>query len=63
MFYIFQSTGLVGMAVAPNAHHTLGSIYGKILRVLQKMPESAGYRKYTEPVIRERAAVLTQVKH
>ena len=51
------------MAVAPNAHHTLGSLYGKILRVLQKMPESAGYRKYTEPVIRERAAVLTQVKH
>ncbi|KAJ8735771.1 hypothetical protein PYW07_007391 [Mythimna separata] len=57
-----KSTGLVGMAVAPNPHHTLGSLYGKILRVLQKMPESAGYRKYTEPVIRERAAVLTQTK-
>lgn len=25
------------------------------------MPETAAYRKYTEQVVRERAAVLTQV--
>lgn len=49
------------MAVAPNAHHTLGALYGKILRTLKKMPEDAAYRKYTEEIVRERAAVLTQV--
>lgn len=51
----------MGLAVAPNAHHTLGALYGKILRTLQKMPDNSSYKKYTEQIVRERAAVLQQV--
>lgn len=58
---ILQTTGLTGLAVAANAHHTLGALYGKILRTLQKMPETAVYRVYTEQIVRDRAAVLKQV--
>ncbi|XP_017781922.1 PREDICTED: NADH dehydrogenase [ubiquinone] 1 alpha subcomplex subunit 5 [Nicrophorus vespilloides] len=52
------TTGITGLVVNQHPHHTLGVLYGKILRTLQKMPESAAYRKYTEQVINERASVL-----
>lgn len=52
------TTGLTGLAVSKNPHHTLGILYNKILRTLQKMPESAAYRKHTEEVINERAQIL-----
>lgn len=51
----------MGLAVAANPHYTLGTLYGKILRTLQKMPESSVYRRYTEQIVKERAAVLKQV--
>lgn len=50
-----KTTGLTGLAVAKSPHHTLVVLYGKILRALQKMPESAAYRKYTEQIVCERA--------
>lgn len=62
MVWVKTSTGLVGLAVHPNPHHTLESLYGKILRVLKKMPPTAAYRKYTELIIKERAAVLKETK-
>lgn len=52
------TTGLTGLAVAKNPQHTLGVLYSKILRTLQKMPESAAYRKYTEEIINERTQIL-----
>ncbi|KAK4300387.1 hypothetical protein Pmani_027415 [Petrolisthes manimaculis] len=48
------TTGLTGLAVATNPHHTLGVLYSKILRCLQKMPPDAAYRKYTEQIVTER---------
>ncbi|VVC95179.1 unnamed protein product [Leptidea sinapis] len=56
-----KTTGLMGLAVNPNPHHTLGALYGKILRTLQKMPEESIYRKSTEQIVRERAAVLKEL--
>ncbi|KAG0720001.1 NADH dehydrogenase [ubiquinone] 1 alpha subcomplex subunit 5 [Chionoecetes opilio] len=53
-FDILQTTGLAGLAVAAHPHHTLGVLYGKILRCLQKMPPDASYRKYTEQIITEK---------
>ncbi|XP_050682059.1 NADH dehydrogenase [ubiquinone] 1 alpha subcomplex subunit 5 [Leptidea sinapis] len=58
-----KTTGLMGLAVNPNPHHTLGALYGKILRTLQKMPEESIYRKSTEQIVRERAAVLKETKN
>ncbi|CAH0554752.1 unnamed protein product [Brassicogethes aeneus] len=52
------TTGLTGLAVAKTPHHTLGVLYGKILRTLQKMPEDAAYRKHTQDLIQERANIL-----
>jgi NADH dehydrogenase (ubiquinone) 1 alpha subcomplex subunit 5 len=58
---LFQTTGLTGLAVTNNPHHTLTVLYGKILRALQKMPSSAAYRKYTEDIINQRAQAVKTV--
>ncbi|XP_076061776.1 NADH dehydrogenase (ubiquinone) subunit ND-13B [Oratosquilla oratoria] len=52
------TTGVCGLAVAKNPHHTLGVLYNKILGCLQKMPTDAAYRQYTENIIKERDAVV-----
>ncbi|CAG2060279.1 unnamed protein product [Timema podura] len=53
-----QTTGLTGLVVSKHPHHTLGILYNKILRSLQKMPSDAAYRKYTEKIISERARIV-----
>lgn len=55
---IKKTTNLTGLAVAKNPHHVLGVLYNKILRTLQKMPEDAAYRKYTQEIVCERANIL-----
>lgn len=60
MVFVKTSTGLVGMAVHPNPHHTLESLYGKIQRVLSKMPKNAAYRHFTEKIIKERSDILKE---
>ncbi|KAF5306980.1 hypothetical protein FQR65_LT07203 [Abscondita terminalis] len=59
---IKKTTGLTGLAVSAVPHHSLGVLYGKIMRTLQKMPETAAYRKYTEKIICERAQILNSTK-
>ena len=49
------------MAVATNPHHTLGVLYNKILRVVQKMPSDAAYRKHTEVIVNERNKIAQAV--
>lgn len=56
-----QSTGLTGLAVATNPHHTLCALYGKIIRAVAKMPQEAAYRKNTELLIKQRADAVAQV--
>uniref|UniRef100_A0A7R9ILQ1 NADH dehydrogenase [ubiquinone] 1 alpha subcomplex subunit 5 n=1 Tax=Timema tahoe TaxID=61484 RepID=A0A7R9ILQ1_9NEOP len=53
-----KTTGLTGLVVSKHPHHTLGILYNKILRSLQKMPSNAAYRKYTEKIISERARIV-----
>ncbi|KAH8365676.1 hypothetical protein KR093_003217, partial [Drosophila rubida] len=57
-----QSTGLTGLAVASNPHHTLCALYGKILRAVAKMPQDAAYRKTTEQLVKQRAEAVAQNK-
>jgi len=58
--YLKKTTGLTKLNVAKNPHYTLGVLYGKILRTLQKMPEEASYRKYTEEIITNRAKIVQE---
>lgn len=57
-----QATGLTGLLVNPNPHHSLSSLYGKTLRALNKMPETAAYRINTEKIITERARIVAAVR-
>jgi len=52
------STGLTGIPVHPDGGNQLRMLYGKILRVLDKMPTEAAYRKYTGAIVSERLAVV-----
>lgn len=48
--------------MARNPHHTLTVLYGKTLRVLQKMPEDAVYRQSAEKVVKERLEAVSTIK-
>ena len=52
------TTNLTGMVLAHNPHHKLGILYSKNLRALAKMPSDYPYRKYTESLVTERAALV-----
>ncbi|XP_006859394.1 PREDICTED: NADH dehydrogenase [ubiquinone] 1 alpha subcomplex subunit 5-like isoform X1 [Chrysochloris asiatica] len=49
-----KTTGLVGLAVCDSPHERLGILYAKILDVLEQMPKTAAYRKYTEEITNEK---------
>ncbi|XP_023223581.1 NADH dehydrogenase [ubiquinone] 1 alpha subcomplex subunit 5-like [Centruroides sculpturatus] len=57
-----KTTNLTGLAVAKHPHHTLSVLYNKILRALQKIPQEAAYRKYTEDVIKNRLSIVESEK-
>jgi len=57
-----KSTGLTGLAVSSNPHHMLSVLYGKTLRTLQRMPQDAAYRKYTEEIINKRYDLVKSEK-
>ena len=56
--YAKLTTNLAGMAVARTPVNTLGSLYGKCLRALAKMPSDYPYRNHTEQIITERVAMV-----
>ena len=55
---IKSSTGIVGMAVEPDAKPILLSLYGKTLAALEPVPATSEYRKYVEGLTKERMAVV-----
>ncbi|KAK8776049.1 NADH dehydrogenase (ubiquinone) subunit ND-13B [Amblyomma americanum] len=57
-----KTTGLTGLAVSKNPHHELSVLYKKLQRALQKLPESAAYRRYTEQIVNERLALVESEK-
>ena len=57
------STGLTGLPVHPDGATQLRMLYGKILRVLDKMPAEAAYRQYTAGIISERLDVVNKNPH
>lgn len=51
------TTGLVGLKALKQPRRDLLLIYDNILKVLQDIPASAAYRKYTEHHVNERVKV------
>ncbi|XP_074171755.1 NADH dehydrogenase [ubiquinone] 1 alpha subcomplex subunit 5 isoform X2 [Rhinolophus sinicus] len=53
-----KTTGLVGLAVCESPHDRLRLLYTKILDVLEQVPKTAAYRKYTEQITNERLGMV-----
>ncbi|BES95985.1 NADH dehydrogenase [Nesidiocoris tenuis] len=54
------TTGLTGLKVSPNPKRTLGILYAKTSRALNKLPADCAYRKYTESIISQRSAIIKE---
>lgn len=50
------------MVVSANPHYELTKWYGRILRGLEKMPETSAYRKYTQEIVQSRLAQVEAEK-
>lgn len=49
-----KSTGLTGLAVSKDPHHSLKILYSKLLRSLEKFPDQSAYKKHTKKLVEER---------
>ncbi len=57
-----ESTRLTGLAVSHNPHHALTVLYDKLLKTLDKIPDTAAYKQHTKPVIEHRLKLVNTVK-
>ena len=57
-----ESTRITGLAVSRNPHHTLTVLYDKILRTLEKIPDSAAYKQHTKGLVQDRLKLVSTVK-
>ncbi|XP_021522562.2 NADH dehydrogenase [ubiquinone] 1 alpha subcomplex subunit 5-like [Aotus nancymaae] len=53
-----KTTDFMGLAMCKNPHERLRILYIRILDVLEEIPETAAYRKYTEQITNEKLAVV-----
>jgi NADH dehydrogenase (ubiquinone) 1 alpha subcomplex subunit 5 len=57
-----ETTRITGLAVAKNPHHSLTVLYEKILRTLEKIPDSAAYKQHTKQLVNERLNLVKTIK-
>jgi NADH dehydrogenase (ubiquinone) 1 alpha subcomplex subunit 5 len=57
-----QTTRITGLAVSQNPHHSLGVLYGKILKTLEKMPDHSSYKQHTKKLVQDRLDLVNSVK-
>lgn len=51
-------TGIAGLPVCLEPHRELVKYYGRILRMLEKLPEESQYRVQTSKLIKERKEIV-----
>lgn len=56
--FLFQTTGLTGLAVAKSPHVVLTTLYERILRTTAQMPEEAAYKKSVEEIVNHRLQII-----
>ncbi|KAJ6222110.1 hypothetical protein RDWZM_000655 [Blomia tropicalis] len=55
---IKKSTGLTGLKVLKNPREELISVYNKIIKTLQAVPDNAAYKGYAMTTVKERLTVV-----
>jgi NADH dehydrogenase (ubiquinone) 1 alpha subcomplex subunit 5 len=56
------TTNLTGLAVQTNPHHMLSVLYGKILDITNKIPDSAKYKQHTKALVQDRLNMVQTIK-
>ncbi|KAF5398700.1 ETC complex I subunit region [Paragonimus heterotremus] len=56
-----KSTQLTGLAVSKNPHAVLKSLYNRILKTVNLMPEDSGYRKHTTAIVQSRLQAVSTI--
>ncbi|RMZ96026.1 NADH dehydrogenase [ubiquinone] 1 alpha subcomplex subunit 5 [Brachionus plicatilis] len=59
---IKESTKLTGLAVSKNPHLSLTILYEKLLKSLNKMPDSAVYKQQTKQLVENRFNLVKTVQ-
>ena len=52
------TTGLTGLAVSTNPHHSLRILYSKLIRALDKYPDSSVYKQETKKLAEHRLNIV-----
>ncbi|CAB0040440.1 unnamed protein product [Trichogramma brassicae] len=58
---LYETTGLTGLEPNSNARRSLSITYGKIIRLLEKLPENYLYKQYTKNLIQSRSEIINKV--
>jgi NADH dehydrogenase (ubiquinone) 1 alpha subcomplex subunit 5 len=53
-----KTTGLTGLVVSKDPHHSLKILYSKLLRALEKYPETSVYKQTTKKIIDHRLGLV-----
>lgn len=56
-------TGIAGLPVCEHPHRELLKRYGKIIRMLEKLPKESKYRSITEQLIKERKNIVESTEN
>lgn len=57
-----KTTGIVGLAVVPNAREELSKIYKRTLEKVQELPRAAPYRQSVEQITSYRLSVVEKME-
>ena len=58
-----KSTGITGLAVARDPHHSLKVLYSKILKTLENFPAHSAYKKHTQSLVEKRLSLVNEEKN
>jgi NADH dehydrogenase (ubiquinone) 1 alpha subcomplex subunit 5 len=58
-----KTTGLTGLAVSKDPHHSLTTLYHKILRSLEKIPDQSKYKEHTKKLTEQRLHIVNTEKN
>ena len=58
-----KTTGITGLAVSRDPHHSLKILYSKILKTLESFPNHSAYKKHTQGLVEKRLTLVNGEKN